>query len=145
MKKLLLFITPTLLFLFLSCSKDIRKTNKIHGTWNIERISAVSSAGATTFSADPEGVMQFNKCDIHHEDFRAYRANYTYPAGATTVVVSETGAYRFYDGGERLVIRLKNGNSYHETVYYVTSFTNKKLEMETRNADNSKTVFVLEK
>jgi hypothetical protein len=144
--KTLRFFIPTLLFLFVySCSKDVRHTNKIHGVWNIERISAVSSDGNTTFTTIPEGFFQFNKCDIHQDDYRAYKEEYTYQAGSTTVTSSGKGIYRFFDDGDRLVIRSENGGGYHQTTYHVTSFSKKKIAMEIRHSDNSKTVFELER
>jgi hypothetical protein len=130
--------------MLLGCSKDLRHTNKIHGTWDITRIEAVSPSGTTLFSTDPDGVIQFDKCDVRPDDFRAYRHDYTYHHGDSTALVRAVGTYKFDDQGRQLVVRVPENGTEHETTYHVVVFEKKEIVMETRGG-NGRTVYMLEK
>lgn len=126
------------------CSKDLRHTNRIHGTWDIARIEAVSPSGVTTFSTDPDGVMQFDKCDIRDDDFRAYRHDYAFDSGDSTVLRRSVGVYKFDDEGRQLVVRTSENGTEHETTYHVVIFGKKEILMEIRN-EHGRTAYTLEK
>lgn len=145
MRKIPLFIASAVACVLLSCSKDLRHTNRIHGTWDITRIEAVSTTGTTHFSIDPDGVMQFDKCDVRPDDFRAYRHDYTYHDGDSVVLQRTTGTYKFDDKGQRLVVHTSENGATVETVYHIVSFERKEILMETHNPDHSRTVYLLER
>lgn len=85
-------------FLLLSCSKNTRQTNKIHGKWTITSITGSHYTGPVS------GTMEFNKCDIPKKDYRTFREEYSWHLGDSTVHVRNTGAYTFQNNGKTLVI-----------------------------------------
>ena len=138
-----------LFFLFISCllfscSKDLKHTNKIHGTWEITSLQEYSGDG-NTFSTDPEGVFQFDKCQVLEDEFRAFRQQYSYSHGSSTISKNETGIYKFDDEGRLLTIRIPDDNGYHQTVYHLISLKNKKLVIEHIRSQNDRTILTLEK
>jgi hypothetical protein len=144
MLKFPLFILLALSGLFFSCSKDIRHTNKVHGTWDITGLEHYSG-NSVTFSADPEGVFQFNKCQVYDADFRAFRQQYTYTIGGTTVARNETGQYSFDDDGQLLIVHIPTDNGTRETVYHLVSLKHKELVIEHRSPAGERTVLTLRK
>lgn len=137
----LLFMLPGLLF---SCSKDIRHTNKVHGIWDITGLEDFSG-NTVTFSTDPEGVFQFNKCQVYDADFRAFRQQYTYTIGDSTVARNETGKYSFDEDGRLLGVLIPGDNGIIETAYHLISLTRKELVIEHRRPAGERTVLTLRK
>ena len=129
--------------LFMSCSKDLKHTNSIHGTWEIARIEQFSANGAITFATVPTGIMQFDKCQVNQNYTRAFRQQYSYSTGTETVAFNETGTYTFDNDGQLLVVTIPNDNGHTEMFYHLTSFQNKKLVMEKQNGDGGKMVYSL--
>lgn len=127
-----------------SCSKDLKQTNKIHGTWEITSLQEYSG-DVSSFSTDPEGVFQFDKCQVLEEEFRAFRQQYSYSHGSNTISKNETGIYKFDDEGRLLTIRIPDDNGYHQTVYHLISLKNKKLVIEHIRSQNDRTILTLEK
>lgn len=144
MKTILLFIAlPVSTLLIISCSKEIRNTNKIHGTWNVTSLQQYDAGGDQTLSAQPDGVMQFNKCDVIDDDYRAFRQQYTYSGHTGTVTLNETGSYRFEQDGAVLVVRIPSGGDHEHIRYNVTTLERKKAVLERQHEDNSKTIITL--
>jgi hypothetical protein len=117
----LLLFTLTLLFIFGSCSKDVRYTNKVNGSWKIDEISGTH----TTSSID--GTIYFNNCDIVDEDFRLMREDYSYQLGDSTVIVKHSGAYKFADKGKTLLLRRTIHGEKTVTAYTVKALTKNSL------------------
>ena len=145
MRELPLFLLLLAFAPVVSCSKDVRQTNKIHGTWDIVKLEEISSNGTMTFSTNPGGVMQFDKCQILDDDFRAFRRLYSYSANGSDVSVNQTGFYKFTEGGRMLTVRIPDDNGDHDTHYTVTSLRHKSLTMEYQQSDGSKMIYSLEK
>ncbi len=143
MKKIFLFLAlpSTLLF---ACSKEIRNTNKIHGTWNVTSLQQFDADGNQTLSTQPEGTIQFNKCDVIDKDYRAFRRQYSYAGENGTVTHNETGSYRFEQDGSLLVVRIPNDNGHEHLHYRVTALERKKAVLEQLHDDESKTVLTLQ-
>lgn len=145
MSKRPLFIAFAGVGVLLGCSKDLKHTNKIHGTWDIARIETVSTTGTIVSSIDPDGVMQFDKCDVRPDDFRAYRHDFSYHSGDSVIIDRGVGIYKFDDQGRQLVVRTAANGSETETVYRINAFERKEIRMETHSNEHGKIVYLLEK
>ena len=142
MGKLSLLVLLVLPALFFSCSKDLKHTNRIHGTWELTQLQQITIEGSS-FSTDPAGVFQFDKCQVLEQDFRAFRQHYSYTIGDSTVLKNETGSYKFDEEGRLLIIHIPTDNGREETIYHLISLDKRKLVIDQTQSDNSRTILTL--
>lgn len=130
----------------LGCSRNQIRTNRMDGEWDITKVETYSSDGETSYSSDPEGKFEFDRCSLRKEGLCPYTQQSSYTIGATTFSINAEGEYHFDDKGQKLELRESNGDGTYDTyIYDVIDFKYKRLRIETRDSDGVRTVFTLEK
>ena len=140
-----LFVFAGLFTLIASCSKDLKYTNKVHGTWKISSIEHVSTNGSAALTIQPDGVIQFDKCQVNEDETRGFRQHYAYLIGDSLVSLNATGSYIFDEEATKLIVTVPSEGSTRMTVYNVLAIDRRKLVLEEQHDENTRTVLTLAK